>query len=91
MPRAPRRLFRSARVALLPIEPTRRLQGKRTRPPMAMRGPRATGLLEVRGTIDLGQFWPRGDSDGDIAKIVVRVAPDSFRFRAHAAVAGRPM
>ena len=44
----------------------------------------ATGLLEVRGTIDLGQFWPHGDSDADTTKIEVRVAPDSFRYRAHA-------
>ncbi|MEJ7735404.1 MAG: hypothetical protein WKG00_40235, partial [Polyangiaceae bacterium] len=43
----------------------------------------ATGLLEVRGTIELDPFWPRGDSDADTTKIVVRVGPDSFRFRPH--------
>jgi endonuclease YncB( thermonuclease family) len=38
------------------------------------------GLLEVTGTLDLAQFWPAGESDGDTAKVVV--AADAFRFKA---------
>lgn len=49
----------------------------------------AEGLLEVRGSIDIGQFWPRGDSDADTTKIVVRVGPESFRFRPHPGAAFR--
>ena len=29
------------------------------------------GLLRVRGTIDVGQFWPKGTSDADTAVILV--------------------
>ena len=39
------------------------------------------GLLEVEGTIDVGQFWPAGRSDADTTKVVVTVAPDAIRFR----------
>lgn len=39
------------------------------------------GLLEVEGTIDVGQFWPEGRSDADTTKVVVAVAPDAIRFR----------
>ncbi len=39
----------------------------------------ATGLLEVSGTLDVNQFWPKGESDGDTAKVVVGVG--AFRFR----------
>jgi len=38
------------------------------------------GLLEVTGTLDLAQFWPAGESDGDTAKVVV--AANAFRFTA---------
>jgi endonuclease YncB( thermonuclease family) len=41
----------------------------------------AQGLLEVRGTIDLDQFWPTGSSDADTTKILVSTAPGAFRFR----------
>jgi endonuclease YncB( thermonuclease family) len=41
----------------------------------------STGLLEVKGTIDLAQFWPRGDSDADTSKVLVRVEDGAFRFR----------
>jgi hypothetical protein len=28
-----------------------------------------TGMLRIRGTIDLSQFWPSGQSDADTTKI----------------------
>jgi endonuclease YncB( thermonuclease family) len=40
----------------------------------------ATGFLEVSGTLDVNQFWPKGESDGDTAKVVVGAG--AFRFRA---------
>lgn len=40
----------------------------------------ATGLLEVRGTIDLAQFWPTGESDADTTKVLLSVGPDAFRL-----------
>ncbi|HEX4337921.1 MAG TPA: thermonuclease family protein, partial [Polyangiaceae bacterium] len=40
----------------------------------------ATGLLEITGTLDVDQFWPNGESDGDTAKVVVSAG--SFRFQA---------
>jgi endonuclease YncB( thermonuclease family) len=40
------------------------------------------GVLRVRGTIDLQQFWPDGDSDADTSKIKVTVGADSFAFAA---------
>jgi endonuclease YncB( thermonuclease family) len=40
------------------------------------------GVLRVRGTIDLEQFWPDGDSDADTSKIKVTVGEDSFSFAA---------
>jgi len=39
------------------------------------------GLLEVRGTVDRAQFWPKGGSDADTSKIVVGVTSTAFRFR----------
>jgi endonuclease YncB( thermonuclease family) len=45
----------------------------------------ASGLLEVKGSIDLTQFWPLGSSDADTTKIKVDVGPTSFRFREDAA------
>lgn len=41
----------------------------------------ATGLLELRGTIELSQFWPKGTSDADTTKVIVSVDADAFRFR----------
>jgi endonuclease YncB( thermonuclease family) len=41
-----------------------------------------TGLLRIRGKIDLRQFWPEGESDADTTKIKVIVGANSF---AHAA------
>lgn len=38
------------------------------------------GILRVRGTIDLAQFWPDGEADADTSKIKVDVAADSFVF-----------
>jgi endonuclease YncB( thermonuclease family) len=38
------------------------------------------GVLRVRGTIDLEQFWPDGESDADTTKIKVTVGDNSFAF-----------
>jgi len=43
----------------------------------------AIGLLRVKGTIDIGQFWPEGSSDADTAKIIVNITPTGFKFRPH--------
>ncbi|HEV7599315.1 MAG TPA: thermonuclease family protein, partial [Bradyrhizobium sp.] len=40
------------------------------------------GILTVTGTIDSAQFWPKGLSDADTAKIIVRVTgASSFSFQ----------
>ena len=40
------------------------------------------GILTVTGLIDFAQFWPKGLSDADTAKIVVHVTgPSSFSFQ----------
>ncbi len=39
------------------------------------------GLLKVRGSIYLDQFWPKGESDADTAKILVQVNKDAFQFQ----------
>src|SRR5262245_64950293 len=44
------------------------------------------GLLEVRGTIDLGQFWPSGRSDADTTTVVLKNAGDAIKFRKNDAV-----
>jgi endonuclease YncB( thermonuclease family) len=41
----------------------------------------ASGLLELTGTIDLSQLWPRRTSDADTTKIKVSTTRDAFRFR----------
>ena len=41
----------------------------------------AVGLLRVKGTIDLTQFWPSGSSDADTAKVLVNSGPGAFQFR----------
>jgi hypothetical protein len=38
------------------------------------------GLLKVRGTIPIAQFWPGGTADADTTKILVSVRQDSFSF-----------
>jgi len=40
------------------------------------------GLLRIKGTIDIAQFWPDGTSDADTSKIKVTVDADSFSFAA---------
>jgi endonuclease YncB( thermonuclease family) len=40
------------------------------------------GVLRVKGTIDLAQFWPDGESDADTTKIKVEVGANSFSFAA---------
>jgi endonuclease YncB( thermonuclease family) len=39
------------------------------------------GVLRVIGTIDLGQFWPQGESDADTTKVLVGVRADSFKYQ----------
>lgn len=39
------------------------------------------GLLRVRGTIDVSQFWPVQNSDADTTKVIVQVEPDSFAYQ----------
>jgi endonuclease YncB( thermonuclease family) len=41
-----------------------------------------SGLLRIRGVIDLTQFWPGGSSDADTSKVKVNVRPGSFAFAA---------
>ena len=43
----------------------------------------AQGLLEVKGDIELDQFWPLGSSDADTNKIVVKTYDNALRFRPH--------
>jgi endonuclease YncB( thermonuclease family) len=38
------------------------------------------GLLRIRGTIDLAQFWPTGSADADTSKIKVTVGKNAFSF-----------
>jgi len=38
------------------------------------------GMLRIRGTIELAQFWPTGAADADTTKILVAVNPNSFAF-----------
>ena len=40
------------------------------------------GLLRIRGSIDLEQFWPDGESDADTSKVKVTVSDTSFSFAA---------
>src|SRR5882672_5300574 len=40
-----------------------------------------TGLLEVRGTLDLSQFWPDGKSDADTANVAIDLSTNPFQFR----------
>ncbi len=41
-----------------------------------------SGLLRIRGVVDLTQFWPGGSSDADTSKVKVKVGPGSFAFAA---------
>lgn len=38
------------------------------------------GVLRIRGTIDLAQFWPAGTSDADTSKVKVTVGRNAFSF-----------
>ncbi len=40
-----------------------------------------TNLLEMTGTLDLAQFWPKGSSDADTTKLLLSVAAGSIRVR----------
>lgn len=39
------------------------------------------GLLRVKGTINIDQFWPDGQSDADTTKVVVDVDHNAFAFQ----------
>jgi endonuclease YncB( thermonuclease family) len=39
------------------------------------------GLLQMRGSIAIDQFWPTGRSDADTTKIVLTVSPNAIEFR----------
>jgi len=39
------------------------------------------GLLQMRGSIALDQFWPSGRSDADTTKIILTVTPNAIEFR----------
>jgi endonuclease YncB( thermonuclease family) len=39
------------------------------------------GILTVKGTVDVNQFWPKGRSDADTSKILVTVDPASMVYR----------
>jgi endonuclease YncB( thermonuclease family) len=41
-----------------------------------------TGLLRIKGTLSLDQFWPDGNSDADTSKIKVTVGAGSFAYAA---------
>jgi endonuclease YncB( thermonuclease family) len=41
-----------------------------------------TGLLKIKGQIDVSQFWPTGSSDADTTKIKVTVDGNAFAFAA---------
>jgi endonuclease YncB( thermonuclease family) len=40
-----------------------------------------TNRLEITGTLDLAQFWPKGKSDADTTKLRLAVTQDSFKVR----------
>ena len=44
------------------------------------------GLLQMRGSIALDQFWPTGRSDADTTKILLTVSPDAIEFRKNSSV-----
>ncbi len=39
-----------------------------------------TGLLRIRGKLNVDQFWPIGTSDADTVNLIVEVGKDSFAF-----------
>src|SRR5258705_2917984 len=44
------------------------------------------GLLQMRGSIALDQFWPTGRSDADTTKILLTVSPGAIEFRKNSSV-----
>lgn len=38
--------------------------------------------LTIHGTLDVAQFWPRGNSDADTAKVSIAGVARPFRFKA---------
>jgi endonuclease YncB( thermonuclease family) len=42
---------------------------------------RSVNNLQILGQIDVQQFWPKGSSDADTTKLMVKVAPGSFRIK----------
>ena len=39
------------------------------------------GTLTIHGTLDVAQFWPRGNSDADTAKVTITGITNPFRFK----------
>ncbi len=39
------------------------------------------GSLIIDGTIELAQFWPTGESDGDVTKLVLDIRSGSIRYK----------
>src|SRR6266852_2000565 len=39
------------------------------------------GLLQMRGSIAIDQFWPTGRSDADTTKVVLTITPNAIEFR----------
>jgi len=39
------------------------------------------GLLQVQGTLDITQFWPKGTSDADTAKVLLDLTANPFQFQ----------
>ena len=40
-----------------------------------------TGLLIIDGSVDVSQFWPSGESDGDTVKFAITQPQTAFKFR----------
>ncbi len=45
------------------------------------------GLLQMRGSIAIDQFWPTGRSDADTTKILLTVSPNAIEFRKNSSTA----
>src|SRR5262245_50758880 len=47
------------------------------------------GVLTVKGTVDVNQFWPDGSSDADTSKILLTIDPDSMVYRKTSTAKGK--
>jgi endonuclease YncB( thermonuclease family) len=41
------------------------------------------GILKMRGTIDVSQFWPEGSSDADTTNLEIQIDQNAFEYQAH--------